>query len=192
MLKESVKKLEVYNMIAAFLGVIIMISFSSNTSDSTFSYSNLDLFFAILANALSTVMLSLVNVILRALKGLHFVVAAGFQALCSLIASIVLLLFYRAFVNTEYDYSTVNGEQYFYLALNGVLQTLTQMLWIKALQLDKAGRAASIMFLGIVIGYLTDYFVFNYDMQIHEYIGAGLIVTCSGLVFALKIIKYSD
>ena len=79
LLKESVKKLEVYNMIASFLGVIIMISFSSNTSGSTaYEYSNLQFTIALLANATSTVSLSLVNVILRSLKGLHFIIAAGF------------------------------------------------------------------------------------------------------------------
>jgi drug/metabolite transporter (DMT)-like permease len=58
--------------------------------------------------------------------------------------------------------------------------------------LDKAGRAASIMFIGIVAGYFYDYLIFDYGMSTHEYVGAGLIVSCSCLVFALKLLKYSD
>jgi len=95
-------------------------------------------------------------VILRSLKDLHFIVAAAFQALCGLFASGILLFFYRAFINTEFEYSSVTGYQYLLLLINGLIQAIVQMLWIKALQLDKAGRAASIMFLGIVAGYIYD------------------------------------
>lgn len=155
LLKESVKRLEVYNMIASFLGVLIMIGFSSNLSMSE-DYSALEFAFALFCNGLSTVSISLVNVILRSLKDLHFIVAAAFQALCGLFAASLLLLFYRGFINRDFDYSTVTGNQYFLLFLNGMIQAVVQMLWIKALQLDKAGRAASIMFLGIVAGYIYD------------------------------------
>ena len=67
-----------------------------------------------------------------------------------------------------------------------------QLLWIKALFLDKAGRAASLTFLGIIIGYFSDYVAFNYTMQPSEIIGSLLILSCSVSVFALKIYNYSD
>ena len=67
-----------------------------------------------------------------------------------------------------------------------------QLFWIKALFLDKAGRAASLTFLGIVMGYIADYITYGYEMQLFEIVGASLIVSCSVIVFALKIVRYSD
>ncbi len=58
--------------------------------------------------------------------------------------------------------------------------------------LDKAGRAASLTFLGIVLGYISDYITFDYHMNLMELLGATLIVGCSVTVFALKIINYSQ
>jgi drug/metabolite transporter (DMT)-like permease len=47
-------------------------------------------------------------------------------------------------------------------------------------------------FLGIVLGYLSDYITFKYQMSGMELLGAAIIVGGSCTVFALKIIKYSD
>ena len=120
MLHESVKRLEVYNMIASFLGVLIMIGFSSNQSQSQ-SYTTLEFVFALLCNALSTISIALVNVIIRSLKDLHFIVASAFQALCGFFAATILLIFYRVLINTEFDYSSVTGFEYFLLFINGLI-----------------------------------------------------------------------
>ena len=47
-------------------------------------------------------------------------------------------------------------------------------------------------FLGIVMGYIADYITYGYEMQLFEIVGASLIVSCSVIVFALKIVRYSD
>jgi len=58
--------------------------------------------------------------------------------------------------------------------------------------LDKAGRAAQLTFLGIVLGYFSDYITFDYRMNGMELVGAFIIVAGSVLVFTLKILKYSQ
>jgi drug/metabolite transporter (DMT)-like permease len=191
LLRETLKKLEIYNMVAAFSGVLITVGFSSLPA-SKISYSSWEFFFALILNASSTVMTSLVNVIIRSLKGIHFSVAGGFQAACTFLASLLVLLFYRLFVNTDYDYSTLTLSDWGLLALNGTIMALMQLLWIKALFLDKAGRAASLTFLSIVMGYVADRLFFGYQMQWHEYTGAAIIVVCSAIVIGLKLVNYSD
>jgi drug/metabolite transporter (DMT)-like permease len=65
-------------------------------------------------------------------------------------------------------------------------------LWINSLHLDKAGRAASLIFLSIVMGYISDYLFFDYHMQWYEILGASMIVLSSCFVFFLKLVHYSD
>lgn len=142
-------------------------------------------------NTLSAILIGVVNVVIRSLKGLHFAVAAGFQAILTFSASLVVLVIYRTMINTEYDYSTFNGEEIFLIILNGLVQCLMQIAWIQSLFLDKAGRAASLTFIGIVLGYISDYITFDYHMNAMELLGATLIVGCSVIVFALKIFNFS-
>lgn len=77
------------------------------------------------------------------------------------------------------------------IVLNGLLQAAMQICWINSLYLDKAGRASSLMFLGIVLGYFSDYNTFDYQMSMMEVIGALIIVVSSCLMFVFKITKYS-
>ena len=142
-------------------------------------------------NSLSALFIGIVNVVIRALKSIHFAVAAGFQAILTFTASFFVLIVYRSFVNTSYDYSSFTFNFWCLIILNGFLQCIMQLCWIRSLYLDKAGRAASLTFLGIVLGYFSDFFTFNYQMSTMETLGALLIVSCSCLVFAFKLTKYS-
>ncbi|TNV77650.1 hypothetical protein FGO68_gene15314 [Halteria grandinella] len=193
-LRETVKRLEVVNMVVAFVGVLLMVALSSGTDGISHSstHTTVEFALAVIANALSTTMISLVNVIIRSLKGLHYSVMAGFQAIVTFIASLVVLVFYRVFINTDYDYSTLTASDWFYLILNGLLQAIMQLLWIKSLHLDKAGRSASLIFLSIVMGYIADYLFFGYHMQWFEIVGAGMIVATSVVVFGMKLYGYSN
>jgi uncharacterized membrane protein len=76
--------------------------------------------------------------------------------------------------------------------INGLMVTVAMNLYIKAFQLDKAGRASSLWFLAIVIEYTFDIIIFNYHMQLFEILGSLIIVTCSMMVFIFKIYKYSS
>lgn len=61
-----------------------------------------------------------------------------------------------------------------------------------AYQLDKAGRVATLNFLLIIFGYILDILFFGYSMALYEVIGASIIVICSGIVFLIKIYKFTD
>jgi drug/metabolite transporter (DMT)-like permease len=78
-LKEELKKLEVYNMIASFIGVLIIVAFSPKQSETkAVNYSGISAIVGVLFNSLSALFVGIVNVIIRALKSIHFAVAAGF------------------------------------------------------------------------------------------------------------------
>jgi drug/metabolite transporter (DMT)-like permease len=147
--------------------------------------------FGVFTNILSALFVGIVNVIIRSFKEIHFSVAASFQAMMTFSASLIVLIIYRSFVNTTFDYSSFTFSFWLLIILNGLLQCIMQICWINALYLDKAGRAASLTFLGIVLGYFSDYMTFDYHMSFMEGFGAALIVTCSCLVFAFKLTRYS-
>lgn len=63
------------------------------------------------------------------------------------------------------------------------------LFFIKAFQLDKAGRAASLNFLQIIFGYLADVAFFQYHLEWFEWLGATVIVACSVMVFVFKLFK---
>lgn len=150
-------------MIASFIGVLIVVTFSSKQSESkAANYSGMSAIVGVLFNSLSALFVGIVNVIIRALKSIHFAVAAGFQAILTFSASFIVLIIYRSFVNTTYDYSTFTFSFWCLIILNGLLQSVMQLCWIRSLFLDKAGRATSLSFLGIVLGYFADYVTFNY------------------------------
>lgn len=66
-------------MIASFIGVLIIVFFSPKQSETTASnYSGISAIVGVLFNSLSAFLIGTVNVIIRALKSIHFAVAAGF------------------------------------------------------------------------------------------------------------------
>jgi uncharacterized membrane protein len=79
-----------------------------------------------------------------------------------------------------------------FLILTGIFSSAQMLFFIRASQLEKAGRGAGLNFLSIILGYLSDLLFFGYSMSISEIIGALVIVGCSIMIFVLKIYKYSD
>ena len=75
---------------------------------------------------------------------------------------------------------------------NGLVNSVAQILFIKAFQTDKAGRAAGLQFLSIVFGYLSDALIFQYTIQSYEIIGASMIIMSSILMFIMKYTRYSQ
>lgn len=111
-------------MIASFAGVLIMIGFSSNGNSGGGDVLNTEMEFiiAFILNAVSATLIGLVNVVIRSLKGLHFAVAAGFQAIVTFSVSLMVLIIYRLFFNQDFDYSTLTSFDVSLLILNGFLQ----------------------------------------------------------------------
>ena len=63
------------------------------------------------------------------------------------------------------------------LMIMGLLGWVAQEGVSKALQIEKAGRAASINYLQVVVAFLADIIVFDADIQGTDIIGAFLIVS---------------
>ena len=189
-LNEAMRSLEIVNMCFSFTGVLVLIVFSQDiTAGSTVSTYLFIL--GVLANILSALLFAIVNVIIRALKNLNSVAVTALYSTCSFIISTVILIIYRSSVESEAAYN-LTWYQGFLLIWNGLLVAVGCLLYVKAFALDKAGRASSLWFLAIVVGYIFDILIFNYEMQVFEVMGSLIIIASSALVFIFKLYKYSD
>jgi drug/metabolite transporter (DMT)-like permease len=167
-LHETMRALELVNMMISFIGVMIIIMFSTNyTNQETYSgekISGFNYLMGILANILSAVLFAVGNVIIRYLKDVDSISLNALYGTSSFFVSLMSLFIYRLFVNRNNFVYNLTGFQCFLLIGNGVLVTVAIQLYIKAFQLDKAGRAASLWFLAIVVGYIFDITVYKYQM----------------------------
>lgn len=69
---------EIVNMIVSFIGVLIVVTFSTRSAVQTNQNTDFLMFIvAIIANIASCFGLAVVNVAIRSLKGVHFSVTAG-------------------------------------------------------------------------------------------------------------------
>ncbi len=132
------------------------------------------------------------NVIIRYFKDIDNIALNALYATSSFVVSMTALVVYRLFMNPNGFSYRITGIQLFLLIGNGVLVTIAIQLYIKAFQLDKAGRASSLWFLAIVVGYAFDITVYKYQMQTIEILGSLVIVGASTMMFVLKFKKYSD
>jgi drug/metabolite transporter (DMT)-like permease len=145
-----------------------------------------------LANTLSALFFAVNNVIIRYFKEIDYIALNALYATSSFVVSLTTLVFYRRFVNPNgFDYH-ITGMQLLLLIGNGVLVTIAIQFYVKAFQLDKAGRSSSLWFLAIVVGYAFDIIVYKYQMQTIEIVGSLVIVGASMMMFVLKFKKYSD
>jgi drug/metabolite transporter (DMT)-like permease len=99
---------------------------------------------------------------------------------------------FRLFISPNGFHYDLTLTEAFLLFLSGFIRSMGMIFFIKAFQLDKAGRAAGLNFLQIITGYTADMIFFGYSMQAYEMIGATIIVGCSVMVFVLKAKGYSD
>ena len=132
------------------------------------------------------------NVIIRYFKDIDHIALNALYATSSFVVSLTTLVFYRQFVNPNGFNYHITGMQFLLLIGNGVLVTIAIQLYIKAFQLDKAGRSSSLWFLAIVVGYAFDIIVYKYQMQTIEIVGSLVIIGASMMMFVLKFKKYSD
>lgn len=153
---------------------------------------NFDFFLGVIANAASVLCFSCINVIVRSLKDVHHSIVATFQSTGNFLISFVVLLIYRLIISPNGFEYHLTWMEAFLLFLSGFVRSMGMIFFIKAFQLDKAGRAAGLNFIQIISGYTADMIFFGYQMQVHEIIGASIIVVCSVMVFVLKARGYSD
>ncbi|TNV77064.1 hypothetical protein FGO68_gene17032 [Halteria grandinella] len=185
-LSETLKAMEVANMVLSFLGVLIMIYYS-NTQTVGGSITQYTL--GICLNIIAAVFLSIINVIIRKLNDVHYSVTAGFQSMGNLAFSIIAMILFRL------SYATVpltfTLKDVLMLTVNGLVQTFAQLMFVRSFQLVKAGRVAGLQFLSIVMGYLGDAIFFGYSIKAFEWAGAGIIIVCSAVMFGMKLFNYS-
>jgi drug/metabolite transporter (DMT)-like permease len=108
------------------------------------------------------------------------------------VISFFALVLYRLFISPNGFTYDLTSADVFLLFLCGLIRSLGMIFFIRAFQLDKAGRTAGLNFLQIITGYSADMIFFGYSMRSYEIVGASVIVGCSVMVFVLKARGYSD
>ena len=203
-LGETLKSLEIVNMCISFISVLFIVIFSQrrneeiNTqeveviaSNKSVEY-NLEFFLGVLANSTAAFCFSIINVIVRYLKDVHHSIVATFQSTGNFVISLFALMIFRLFISPNGFSYDLTGAEVFLLFLSGLVRSMGMIFFIKAFQLDKAGRAAGLNFLQIITGYSSDMIFFDYSMQVFELIVASVIIICSVMVFVLKAKGYSE
>lgn len=145
-----------------------------------------------LANAFSATSFAVINVVVRSLKSVHHSLVASFQSTANFVLSLIGLVVYRLWFNPNGFVYNFSAYDISLLMLTGVVRSMAMVFFVLAFQLDKAGRSASLNFLQIIFGYLMDVSFFAYAMEGYEIAGTLIIVTCSVLVFIIKIYKVRD
>ncbi len=190
-LKEVLKRLEIVNMLVSFTAVVFIVCMS-NKNQSNKNVSSGEFILGIVSNAMSALCFSIVNVILRSLKEVHHSIVASFQSTGNFVMSLAVLVLYRTIISPNgFAYNFTMAEVMFMLLI-GVCRSFSMLLFIRACQLDKAGRTAGLNFLQIIFGYLADTLIFGYSMQWFDILGASVIIASSITVFLFKYLNYSN
>ena len=146
----------------------------------------------ILCNAGSALCFSIINVIIRCLKDVHHSIVASFQSTGNFIMSFVVLILYRTLISPNGFIYNFTFAELSLVVMTGVCRSFSMLFFIRAFQLDKAGRTAGLNFLQIIFGYLADTLIFSYHMQWFELLGASVIIISSIAVFLFKYLNYSN
>jgi drug/metabolite transporter (DMT)-like permease len=136
LLKETMKSLEILNMFISFVGVMIIILFSSNYTSTTTNHgqtiSLLMYLLGVLANSTSAALFGCINVLLRALKHIDTQAMNTLYSTVSFFISLCTFLIYRLLINLNGFVYNFTFEQISLLVLNGVLISIATYLYIKA------------------------------------------------------------
>jgi drug/metabolite transporter (DMT)-like permease len=120
--------------------------------------------FGILANSISAACFAGANIVVRSLKHIDTQVMSTLFNTMSFFIGLICLVVYRFFINPNQFNYNFTFYQIFLLVLNGFLVSTGGYLYFKAFHLDKAGRASSLWFLAIVVGYAFDMVLLGYKM----------------------------
>ena len=186
-LNEKVTKIEVFGMISAFAGVLLIVFDPSKITFSISDYLSQLYLFAI--PLFTAIMQSAAAVFIRIMgQSLHFFIAPTYLGISSTIVAFSLLLGIMSYREYVTEYTLWN---FFMLGLVGFFGWAGQVTGSKALQLEKAGRIGAINF-DTVLLLMIDVFYFGEDITYMEMIGIVLImITVLGIAVlkAFQIIK---
>ncbi|CDW75835.1 aaa family atpase [Stylonychia lemnae] len=199
-LGEKFKKLELINMIFAFIGMIIVVMAQDNRQNEVdlkksqydpTNISNTQFWLANISNLCCTFTISIVFTIARKMKNVHYVIINGFYSCILLVLSSIIFFGVK---NQGLNVSKYNLDfnQLILISLIGVSATISNGFTIKAFQYDQAGRISSLCFLEIIISYIGDIVLLGYSMKLLEIVGCLVIVICSVITFLFKIFKYTQ
>jgi drug/metabolite transporter (DMT)-like permease len=182
-------------MLVSFSAVLAIIYLSSQLDTNGIASSEAQsssFYLGVIANSLCAVGFSVVNVVVRSLREVHHSLVASFQSSANFLFSLVGLVIYRTVVSPNGFSYGISLWQWCMLLLSGLVRSFGMLFYVRAFQLDKAGRAASLNFLQIIFGYSFDVALFGYGLRWFEVAGTLVIAACSVMVFVIKIFKVRD
>ena len=146
MLRERLQLSEITVMLASFITVLFLIVCSEKYNDHSKDDKN-DFTIGVVLNVVAAILFSTLDVAIRQLKQVHYSIIAFFQSMGNLILSTCGLIVYRTCFNPNHFYYNLDGQDIILLFVYGILRSVSGLLSIKAFQMDKAGRIASLSFL---------------------------------------------
>jgi hypothetical protein len=100
-------------------------------------------------------------ILIRKMKDIHFAIVNGFYGVFLFVVSTLIYFICRFIIGSGVEYN-FNTEQYIYMFFIGLIGATTNLCIIISIQLDKAARVWSIVFLLVLFGYIEDVLVFQY------------------------------
>jgi drug/metabolite transporter (DMT)-like permease len=153
-LGEVMHRYDIGLALLSFAGVLIIIF---NTQGISSEGSVL----GIIAITVNVILTSGIFVICRCLKGVDHSVLASFQSIGMMILSSIAYISHHMFTGKGLTYPNTTYLDWFLLIFNGVLAFFCQLAFLLATKLDPASRCASLIFTGVVFGYLADLILFD-------------------------------
>jgi drug/metabolite transporter (DMT)-like permease len=193
LLNETLKRIEICNIIVSFIGVVVIIFVSNKptAAESLSEVTNILYASAICLNITSAFVIALIFTVIRKLKGVHETIINGFYGTILACVSVIVWLMYRKVLGNDVEYN-FDLTQWLLIIFIGISTCIGNQMVIVAVTHDKAGRVASLRFLHIVLGYIEDILIFGYELRVLECLCAMTIVLSSVATFILKYLKMTD
>ncbi|CDW77169.1 aaa family atpase [Stylonychia lemnae] len=200
---EKLPKVEIFNMLCAFSGVMLIIYSAKLNSHYESEDGNQDnkeantlvkydlhkMLLAAIVNFISAFIGGTMFVVLRKLKKTHFTIVNGHYALVIAFVSSVIWIIFR-YNNQDPIKYNFDSYQYILIIIISFTTALGNMAPTLAVRYDKASRISSVNFLMVLVSYLGDVFLFGYQTHPLEVMGAIIIIICSAITMILKYTGY--
>lgn len=182
-LGEKLSKLEVLGMLSSFVGVILVVRFSQQKTDTTEEIPLLHYVPSLVASFTATGVYLLTR---KMGKTVHFLVNPTWFGVVQCLIVTPCWLSMRSASNDYWHFSSDGIVAVVLMCLGG---WLGQVFMNKSLQLEKAGRVAAIGYIQIPLLFLCDVFYFNITIRWPVILGATLIIGFSLTVGILRMLN---
>jgi drug/metabolite transporter (DMT)-like permease len=161
-------------IVVTFVGVVTSGLFSDHSEhENHFSVAH------ILLCCVSVVGFAVINVIGRLLKGIHFTVLCTAQFTLNVVFSLIVVICCGGLTHSIYIFDSM----WLALIALGASRTFSTQLFVRATQIAKSQRIASLNYCQALFGYTVDFLFYGYILSGIEILAVIVIVSTGAVVF---------